>query len=175
MQQGQSDLPRHIDETATKLVQASAELDKFRKVFGDLSSLPPNTSELAARVQALSEEAERFRLLNTQYEQSESSLYEELEKLSTAWESADKQLNNKVFDLFNMEDRLQKSVVEVSRGCKFMMTTLIAFHRKPSRITSTLLLCGSERHSRLSGRISSEFARRRGQLLTTSRKLKRLS
>lgn len=46
--------------------------------------------------------------------QAEFSLYEELEKLSTAWESLDKQLGNKVFDLSVMEERLQKSLVEVS-------------------------------------------------------------
>ncbi|KAH6914381.1 BRE1 E3 ubiquitin ligase-domain-containing protein [Coprinopsis sp. MPI-PUGE-AT-0042] len=116
MQQDQLDLPRYIDETATKLVQVSSELDKFRKVYGNLSSLPPDASELLAKVKALSEEAERLRLLNTQFEQSESSLYEELEKLSTAWENADKQLNNKVFDLSSMEERLQKSVVEKAKS-----------------------------------------------------------
>lgn len=116
MQQDQPDLSQHISETATKLVQVSAELSNFRKVFGDLSQLPPETAELAARVQALSEEAERLRLLNRQYEQSESSLYEELEKLSTAWENADKQLGSKVFELFSMEERLQKSVVEKAKS-----------------------------------------------------------
>ncbi|EAU91038.2 hypothetical protein CC1G_03206 [Coprinopsis cinerea okayama7 len=113
------DVATHINahaEAEEKLKQVTSELTKFKQVFGDLQSLPPDTAELAARLQTQSEEIERLRLLNKQYEQSEAGLYEEIEKLSTAWESFDKQLSNKVFDLANMEERLQKSVVEKAKS-----------------------------------------------------------
>ncbi len=47
--------------------------------------------------------------------QAESSLYSELDKLSAAWESLDRQLKTKVYDLAGLEERVSKSVVEVSR------------------------------------------------------------
>jgi len=45
--------------------------------------------------------------------QSEASLYTEIDKLSSAWEALDNQVQSKVFDLTSMEERLQKSSVEV--------------------------------------------------------------
>lgn len=54
------------------------------------------------------------------YGQAESSLYSELDKLSTAWEALDRQVKGKVFDLMNVEERLVKSSHEVSTLTQYM-------------------------------------------------------
>lgn len=46
--------------------------------------------------------------------QAESALYSELDKLSAAWETLDRQVKSKVYDLSAMEDRIAKAGVDVS-------------------------------------------------------------
>lgn len=48
------------------------------------------------------------------FDQAESSLYTEIERLSAAWEALDKQAKSKVFDLSSMEERLIKTGNEAS-------------------------------------------------------------
>jgi len=45
---------------------------------------------------------------------AERSLYLELEKITSAWETLDRQIKNKVFDLTSLEERLSKSQMDVS-------------------------------------------------------------
>jgi len=45
---------------------------------------------------------------------AEKSLYLELEKITSAWETLDKQIKNKIFDLSSLEERLSKSQMDVS-------------------------------------------------------------
>lgn len=46
--------------------------------------------------------------------QAESALYSELDKLSAAWETLDRQVKSKVYDLSALEDRIAKAGVDVS-------------------------------------------------------------
>lgn len=45
---------------------------------------------------------------------AESALYSELDKLSAAWETLDRQVKSKVYDLSALEDRIAKAGVDVS-------------------------------------------------------------
>jgi E3 ubiquitin-protein ligase BRE1 len=49
----------------------------------------------------------------TDASQAEAALYTELDKLSAAWETLDRQVKSKVFDLRAAEDRTAKLSVEV--------------------------------------------------------------
>ena len=45
--------------------------------------------------------------------QAESALYSEVERLSSAWETLDRELKNKIFDLATMEDKVNKALADV--------------------------------------------------------------
>ena len=45
---------------------------------------------------------------------AEKSLYLELEKITSAWETLDRQIKNKIFDLSSLEEKLSKSQMDVS-------------------------------------------------------------
>lgn len=54
-----------------------------------------------------------LRLEVAQHAQAETALYTELERLSTAWETLDKEVKSKSLDSAAVEDRLSKSAIEV--------------------------------------------------------------
>ena len=115
-----------------KLSETTSQLEKYKKVYGDCSALPPDVSKLVEELSKKEAELERLRLVEVYHTEvlffilpisgiymltslfkSEKSLFAELEKLSTAWEALDRQVKNKVFDLSSLEDRLSRSSVEV--------------------------------------------------------------
>ncbi|KAK7472721.1 E3 ubiquitin-protein ligase bre1 [Stygiomarasmius scandens] len=113
------DLGKHLKAEAdalSKLSDISAHLAKYQSLYGDLSSMSPDLSRLAAALQEKEDELHRLRLLDSQRSQSEASLYTEIDKLSSAWEALDNQVQSKVFDLTSMEERLQKSSVERAKS-----------------------------------------------------------
>lgn len=55
----------------------------------------------------------------------------ELEKLMSGWEAQDKQLQNKVFDLAAMEEKVQKAGIEVRNS------TQNSIHRQLTRHTAS--------------------------------------
>lgn len=77
--------------------------------------------------------------------QAEMSLYTELEKLSTAWESLERQVKDKVFDLSNLENQLKKATSEVSLVSGISVTILIikSLARKLNRKTNITPRCGT--------------------------------
>ncbi|KAF8160794.1 BRE1 E3 ubiquitin ligase-domain-containing protein [Crassisporium funariophilum] len=113
------DIVQHMKAQADALNQLSevtTQLEKYKRTYGDLSSLPPNVADLAERLRSSEAELERVRLLAKQQSESEGSLFSELEKLSTAWEGLDRQLKSKVFDLNNLEERLMKSGIDKAKS-----------------------------------------------------------
>ncbi|KAF8813812.1 BRE1-domain-containing protein [Phlegmacium glaucopus] len=117
--QDQPERVEHMKAAAdafTQLSEANAQLEKYHRTYGDLSSLSPDVSRLAEQLRMKEEALERLRMSATQQTESEKSLFVELEKLSTAWETLDRQLKSKVFDLANLEDRLAKSSVEKAKS-----------------------------------------------------------
>lgn len=60
------------------------------------------------------EEVKVLRLQEAQHADAETTLYDEIGKLSTAWESLQGQVTNKVFDLAAAEERIMKANLDVS-------------------------------------------------------------
>ncbi|KAK1218814.1 E3 ubiquitin-protein ligase bre1 [Marasmius sp. AFHP31] len=131
------DITRHIQaesDALQKLSDVSKELEKYRRVYGELTSLQPDVGQLASQLQQKDDELQRLRLLDQQREQAsisllvplqrmltlctqtETSLYTEIEKLSAAWESLDNQVKSKVFDLTSMEEKLSKALTEKAKA-----------------------------------------------------------
>ncbi|PPR05855.1 hypothetical protein CVT26_010135 [Gymnopilus dilepis] len=113
------DIARHMKSEAEALEQLSlvkAELEKYQRTYGPTTTLPPDTSQLAEQLAKKERELEHLRLLERQRQETESSLFVELEKLSALWEALDRQLKSKVFDLSTLEDRLQKSVNDKAKS-----------------------------------------------------------
>ncbi|KAL0956409.1 hypothetical protein HGRIS_002557 [Hohenbuehelia grisea] len=99
-------------ETKAKLEEVTAQLEKYQAVYGDASMLPPEIQKLSDLLQQKEAEIVRLRALEAHHQESEAPLYSEIEKLSLAWESLDKQVASKVFDLSSLEERIVKNVAE---------------------------------------------------------------
>lgn len=98
-------------EAKQELAKAKQQLEEYRSI---LPSLPPDLQSLTEQLKLKNAELEQLRLLEKQHEQAESSLYSEIDRLSAAWETLDKQVKSKVFDLSAMEERVSKLSVDVS-------------------------------------------------------------
>ncbi|KAG6867824.1 hypothetical protein C0993_010583 [Termitomyces sp. T159_Od127] len=116
-QESHPDVAEHLQTEADalqRLAEVQAQLDKYKRVYGDTSGLPPDTSALLEQLRHKEEEVQKLRLQDSQHTQAETSLYTELEKLSNAWESLERQVKDKVFDLSNLENQLKKATSEAS-------------------------------------------------------------
>ncbi|KAJ7902091.1 hypothetical protein B0H14DRAFT_2669873 [Mycena olivaceomarginata] len=103
---------QHMEAEANalqKLAATAEKLEKYEKTYGDLSSLTPDTAQLAEKVRVQEEEIKRLRLKDEQHVKEKTSVYSELDQLSAAWEALDRQVKSKVFELKDMEDRVTKS------------------------------------------------------------------
>ncbi|THV02428.1 BRE1-domain-containing protein [Dendrothele bispora CBS 962.96] len=119
LQEDHPDVAKHIEaenDALQKLADVSAKLERYQAVYEDLTSMSPDVAKLTVTLQEKEDELHRLRLLDSQRTQSEASLYAELDKLSSAWEALDNQVQNKVFDLSSMEERLQRSSVERAKS-----------------------------------------------------------
>ncbi|KAF8973107.1 BRE1 E3 ubiquitin ligase-domain-containing protein [Flammula alnicola] len=113
------DIVQHMKAQADALEQLSrvkSELEKYQRTFGSLSTMSGDVSQLTEQLRIKEVELERLRLLETQRKENEASLFSELEKLSALWESLDRQLKSKVFDLNSLEDRLSKSAIDKAKS-----------------------------------------------------------
>jgi len=158
-----SDVFKHAKAEAhalEELSKANAVLNQYQNTFGNLLSLPPDIAQLAEQLQLKETELEKLRLVIREFEtvcasflllyleiklvgiaQNQSSLYSELDQLAVQWESLDKQVKSKVFNLNNMEERLLRSVTEVGFSIFLMLRLkLISNLRKPRLRPSSLKL-----------------------------------
>ncbi|GLB37588.1 putative BRE1 E3 ubiquitin ligase [Lyophyllum shimeji] len=113
------DVAEHMKAEANaleKLAEAQSQLEKYKAVYGDPSSLPPDVSTLAEQLRHKEEEIQKLRVAEIQRTQAETSLYAELDKLSAAWESLDRQVEDKVFGLSGLESQLKKSASEKAKS-----------------------------------------------------------
>ena len=101
---------RRETQAREELVRANRQLEEYRAT---LPNLPPDLQALTQELKQRNSEVEQLRLQEKQREQAETSLYTEIDRLSAAWETLDKELKSKVFDLSAMEERLSKLSVEV--------------------------------------------------------------
>lgn len=130
------DVAQHIEAEADarqQLLEATKRLESYKNVYGESSSASADVRELSEQLEKKEQELEKLRLQDIRHnqvrcmicaswifvltyfnEQAETSLYTELDKLSTAWEALDRQVKGKVFDLTAMEERLTKSALDAS-------------------------------------------------------------
>jgi E3 ubiquitin-protein ligase BRE1 len=123
---------QHMEAEASalqKLAAVASKLEKYEHTYGPLSTLPPDAAQLAEKLREQENELERLRLLNDQHTKvrrcilcivgyqhtpkEKAPVYSELDQLSAAWEALDRQVKSKVFELKDMEERVQKSGLDV--------------------------------------------------------------
>ncbi|TFL01551.1 BRE1-domain-containing protein [Pterulicium gracile] len=92
-----------------ELARTQEQLAKYQSVYGESSAPPPDITQLSSELQEKTSTISRLRLQVSEREQSESGLYSELEKLSSAWEALDKQLKSKADNLHALEERARQS------------------------------------------------------------------
>ncbi|KAI0733141.1 BRE1-domain-containing protein [Fomitopsis betulina] len=98
-----------------RLISAERELQKYRSIYGDVSTASSESASLMERLQLKEHELERLHLQLKQQQDTESSIYAELDKLSAAWEALDKQVQSKAFDLAAVEEKFSKVLAEKAK------------------------------------------------------------
>ena len=111
-----SDDRRSEADVRTQLAAAHSELAAYRSVYGESTS-SPELDKLASELRRKEEELKRLKLENEQHVQSMTMLYEEQDKLATAWDALEAQVNDKVFELVGVEEKLVKAREDVSCPC----------------------------------------------------------
>jgi E3 ubiquitin-protein ligase BRE1 len=89
-------------------------LAQFHSTFGESSQLPLDVRQLAEQLKLKEEEVEAIRLQDAQHADAETALYDEIGKLSAAWESLQVQVTSKVFELAGAEEKIMKANLDVS-------------------------------------------------------------
>ncbi|TFY80894.1 hypothetical protein EWM64_g3118 [Hericium alpestre] len=103
-------------EARQQLAEAMKLLNQYQATYGKSSTLPPETKQLMSQLERNEQELKALRLQEAQHTQAETALYGELDQLSAAWESLDKQVKKKVYDLADCEQRLEKACIEKAKA-----------------------------------------------------------
>ncbi len=82
-------------------------------MFGESSQLPPDVRQLVEQLKLKEEEVNVLQLQDAQHADAETALYDEIGKLSAAWETLQVQVTSKVFDLAAAEERIMKANLDV--------------------------------------------------------------
>lgn len=93
-----------------QLVSAKAKLSKFEKLFGPEA----DSGGFATKLQQADE---RVKVLEAQLKsgaEASNMLYNEIDRLSSAWSTLDQQNAAKVWNLTHTEEKIQKLSIEVS-------------------------------------------------------------
>ncbi|KAI9572298.1 hypothetical protein HD554DRAFT_2015366 [Boletus coccyginus] len=117
LNQDRPDVAQHIASETTareELARTSRELARFRSIFGGSSALDARI--LAQQLETKDGELQKLRLLTEQQAQAETSLFAEIDRLSSLWEGLDQQVKKKVFDLGAFEEKLQKTAHEKAKA-----------------------------------------------------------
>jgi len=75
--------------------------------------------QLVEQLKSKEEEVKALRLQDAQHTDTEFTLYDEIGKLSAAWESLQGQVAGKVFDLAAAEEKIMKANLDVSRTISY--------------------------------------------------------
>ncbi|KAI9511166.1 BRE1 E3 ubiquitin ligase-domain-containing protein [Russula earlei] len=103
-------------ESQQQLVAANKLIAQFHSTFGDSSQLPPDVRHLVEQLRLREEEVKALRLQDAQHADAEVALYDEIGKLSAAWESLQVQVSSKVFDLAAAEERIMKANLDKAKA-----------------------------------------------------------
>ncbi|KZO98929.1 hypothetical protein CALVIDRAFT_427721 [Calocera viscosa TUFC12733] len=86
-------------------------LEKARKydaLFGADASTAPDVKSVAEALAAKEEELRKARLRTQDDEATADALYSEIDRISSAWDTLEKQNKSKAFDLVDLEERVRK-------------------------------------------------------------------
>jgi E3 ubiquitin-protein ligase BRE1 len=95
------------------LIASNKRLAQFHSTFGESSQLPHDVRQLVEQLKLKEEEVKVLRLQDAQHADAETALYDEIGKLSAAWESLQVQVTSKVFELAATEERIMKANLDV--------------------------------------------------------------
>lgn len=137
------DATRREAQLREQLQDVSERLSSMEATFGDQSAvpLPPDVAQLTEHLKQRDEEIKRLKLQEMHRQQSEAALYAELDRLSSAWESLERQVKGKIFDLSAMEERLSKSALDVGLCLCCHFFSRCAYFIAESKIGEQILRC----------------------------------
>ena len=129
--------PKNTTERSLRnqLASLKADLAKYRSLFGDVfrarergdAKGPVEVQELTDQLLKIQTRNDQAKAIEKEHQLAERELFQELEKLSTAWETLDKQVKSKVFDLEAMEEKMAKNNLEVCLPLLSLLTRLRYF------------------------------------------------
>ncbi|KAL1743369.1 hypothetical protein HDZ31DRAFT_65099 [Schizophyllum fasciatum] len=108
LEQSCADDRRSDADIRVQLASAQAELTTYRSVYGDSAS-SPELDKLASVLRSKEAEVQSLRLEKEAQAQSMEMLYGEQDRLATAWDALEAQVNDKVFELIGVEEKLVKA------------------------------------------------------------------
>lgn len=137
------DATRREAQLREQLTDVSERLSSMEATFGDQSAvpLPPDVAQLTEHLKQRDEEVKRLKLQEMHRQQSETALYAELDRLSSAWEALERQVKSKIFDLSAMEERLSKSALDVRLRVPCQSLSRCAYFIAESEIGEQILCC----------------------------------
>ncbi|KIM69037.1 hypothetical protein SCLCIDRAFT_1208453 [Scleroderma citrinum Foug A] len=115
LQQEHPDVAQHIAGEASareELARVSNDLARYHSIYGEAA----DASALSQQLEAKDAELRKLLLLAEQQTQAESSLFAEVDRLSSSWENLEQQVKKKVFDLSGFEDKLQRALHEKAKA-----------------------------------------------------------
>ncbi|PVG02505.1 hypothetical protein CPB86DRAFT_697268 [Serendipita vermifera] len=101
-----------------KAAEMQQRLEKLEAVYGE-AAISSGSADLKLLSDQLAKKEDELRSTRLELKASmeePTALYTEIERLSALWESLDKQLKNKIFDLSVMEEKLGKSATEKAKA-----------------------------------------------------------
>ncbi|KAI0256288.1 BRE1 E3 ubiquitin ligase-domain-containing protein [Lactifluus subvellereus] len=113
------DIPKYVQaesEAQRRLAAANKLLAQFRSTYGESSHLSPDVRQLAEQLRLKEEEVKALQLQDAQHADAEAALYDEIGKLSAAWESLQSQVTSKVFDLAAAEERIMRANLDKAKA-----------------------------------------------------------
>ncbi|KAI0743501.1 BRE1-domain-containing protein [Daedaleopsis nitida] len=103
----------YVDDLKHRLSTAEGRVAALEKtlesVEGDRGDIAKNEAELRRQLVQVQKELEK-------YHATESALFDELDRLTSAWETLEKQVKKKVYDLSALEDRISKLNTERAKA-----------------------------------------------------------
>jgi len=134
---------KELADTLEALADVRSQLDRYKSVYGDSSSLFPDASELNVQLNARAQElyslklrhslCEQVQLINRSIEkyahlsQEIAASQNEVDRISVEWEKLETECKDKIYNLSKKEGELQRALHEV-RTFKLTKLTILSFH-----------------------------------------------
>ncbi|KZT57753.1 hypothetical protein CALCODRAFT_270194 [Calocera cornea HHB12733] len=101
-------LEAHLSADQKTIQTALEKARKFDDLFGAESSAPSDVKSAAAALAAKEDELKKARLRSQDDEATADALYSEIDRISAAWDTLEKQNKSKAFELVDLEERVRR-------------------------------------------------------------------